>query len=443
MKLFKYIAAFGFLIFFTSCEDYFGDDANVDPDNPTSATVNVLLPQVQARLAYTYGGDFARYLGINTGHVDGVGRQFAVIGNYGIVPADVNSAWSNVYSGGLGANRVMLDIANESGGSFHYEGIGLALEAFTIMMATDAWGSIPYSDAFKFGENGVYTPNFDTQEMIYQQIFEKIALARTKLSEDDGGNPPGGDDFFYGGNAAQWLKMLNVLEARANLHLSKINGDAYSRVLAALNAGGFESSDDDFDFQFGETANETAPWYQYILERDDCEVGTPYLNLLTANNDPRIATYGAMHTNDHPIWIRAQNLDLMSYTEQEFIRAEALMATGDKQGAFDAMVRGLTSSFVEAQLDITVDDPVAYIASRGIDANNVNMNNIMTQKYLALYTNPEVFNDWRRTGIPALTPVSGSEIPRRLPYPETESLANPNTPAPSTISIFDRVWWDI
>ncbi|MEM9391667.1 MAG: SusD/RagB family nutrient-binding outer membrane lipoprotein, partial [Bacteroidota bacterium] len=76
---------------------------------------------------------------------------------------------------------------------------------------------------------------------------------------------------------------------------------------------------------------------------------------------------------------------------------------------------------------------------------------IMTQKYIALYSHGlETWTDFRRTGFPALTPVTGGnnafnlngEIPRRLPYPQTEiDLNNSNVPITSP-DFQDRFWWD-
>jgi hypothetical protein len=77
MKIYKYLFIFLIAGAFASCEDYFGEDSNADPDNPIVVSPNVILPQVQLRLAYTYGGDFTRYVGIYTRQVDGVSRQFA------------------------------------------------------------------------------------------------------------------------------------------------------------------------------------------------------------------------------------------------------------------------------------------------------------------------------------------------------------------------------
>ncbi|MBT8190284.1 MAG: SusD/RagB family nutrient-binding outer membrane lipoprotein [Bacteroidia bacterium] len=442
MKIFKYIAVFMVFVLVTGCEDYFGDNANVDPDNPTTATANVLLPQVQARLAYTWGGDLTRYFGINTQHVDGIGRQFAVLGQYGIQPNDVDNVWSNLYSGGMSSNRQMIAAA-EAGGFNHYVALGNVMEAWALMMATDAWGDIPYSDAFELvdSEGNIKQPTLDSQESIYNSIFTLLDDARGLLGQGNGGNPPGGDDLFYGGDVDAWVACCNVLEARAQLHLSKRNGDAYSRVLAALNKGGFADASGEFAFKFGSNANENAPWYQYIEQRDDCEVGAYYTGLLASLNDPRAPVYGFEHAvPGHPVFTPDQNLQILSYTEQEFMRAEALMGTGDSAGAYDAYLAAIASSFSDAGVD-GYDDYVGQ-PTVGVGAGNISMEDIMTQKYLALYTSPELFNDWRRTGMPALTPISGTQIPRRLPYAELEQFSNPNIPSPATISIYDRVWWD-
>ena len=442
MKIYKYLFIVLFAIGFASCEDYFGEDSNADPDNPITVSPNVILPQVQLRLAYTYWGDFSRYVGVYTRHVDGVSRQFAVIGQYGITSNDVDNAWANVYTGTLNANRLLLNTARDNGYN-HYAGIALALESYTMMVASDLWGDMAYSDAFKFNEKGgVYQPTFDSQEQIYNQIFANLEEARTLLAGDAGGNPPGAADVIYGGNAAQWIKFCNVLEARGKLHLAEVNSSSYAEALAALNRGGFESSADDAGVEFGTGATENAPWYQYIQQRDDMEVGSYYVDLLTQYNDPRIATYGATHDLPHPIFTPDQTVKLLSYTEQEFIRAEAALQTGDNNAAYEAYLNGIESSFAEAGV---ADEYEAYIAqsSVGVGAGSLTLENIITHKYLALLASPEVFSDWRRTNLPAIPPVTGTEIPRRLPYAQTELFSNPdNVPSPAEVDIYTPVWWD-
>jgi len=67
----------------------------------------------------------------------------------------------------------------------------------------------------------------------------------------------------------------------------------------------------------------------------------------------------------------------------------------------------------------------------------------MEEKSIANFLNEENFTDWRRTGFPLLTKVQGglSDIPRRLLYPESEILTNPQPQ--QTAVLTDRVWWDV
>jgi hypothetical protein len=67
---------------------------------------------------------------------------------------------------------------------------------------------------------------------------------------------------------------------------------------------------------------------------------------------------------------------------------------------------------------------------------------VMMQKYFAMFLQPESFADWRRTGVPALTPASGTAVPRRFTFPTDEINTNPNTPTGTTM-FTPRVFWDV
>ena len=55
---------------------------------------------------------------------------------------------------------------------------------------------------------------------------------------------------------------------------------------------------------------------------------------------------------------------------------------------------------------------------------------ILEEKYVALFLNIEIWNDWIRTGLPRLKPYSGRQIPRRILYGSVERNGNPNIPPP-------------
>jgi len=134
----------------------------------------------------------------------------------------------------------------------------------------------------------------------------------------------------------------------------------------------------------------------------------------------------------HPYLTDDFNQELVSYREIKFIEAEAIARTsGDPTPAFLAGI--------EAHFDhLGVSGYDAYVAANY--TGTPTLEDILTEKYIALFTQPEVYNDWRRTDIPALTPTTGSAIPVRYPYGEDEITFNPNVP---DVDIFtDKVGWD-
>jgi len=75
---------------------------------------------------------------------------------------------------------------------------------------------------------------------------------------------------------------------------------------------------------------------------------------------------------------------------------------------------------------------------------------VMTQKYVALFLNPESWVDYRRTGYPEITPAVGGStalnpnggIPRRFAYPNSEVLQNKSVPTTTANLQEPRLWWD-
>ena len=65
-------------------------------------------------------------------------------------------------------------------------------------------------------------------------------------------------------------------------------------------------------------------------------------------------------------------------------------------------------------------------------AGPVTLAQVAVEKWIADFQNIEVWNDYKRTCLPKLTPVAGkSAIPGRLLYAFSERNANPNIPAPT------------
>jgi hypothetical protein len=128
----------------------------------------------------------------------------------------------------------------------------------------------------------------------------------------------------------------------------------------------------------------------------------------------------------------------MSYEELKFIEAEVAFRNSDKTTAAASY-----NEAVRANLQRTVGS-TTYLATVMKSAATVTLKDIIVQKYIALFLDPEVWTDWRRTGYPVLTaPANNSlngALPRSVYYPSSEVRYNKNTPANTTLT--RRVWWD-
>ena len=430
-----------FALSFGACKGYFGN-TNVNPDDTLAAGANTTLTPVETSLSYTLNGDFARFGSIFDQHIDGNNRQFAGFQLYQFTGGDFNTMWDNMYLD-CGSNLKAMEAITDARGANGYSGIARILEAQTMMTLSDFFGDVPYSQAFQ----GLKTtqPTYDAQSAIYTNVFQLLTDGRAKLALTVGAPAPGADDVIYAGSLAKWTKYANVLAARAYLHLGKVDAGNYAKALAELNKGGFASSAEDGRFTYLNTSTGAAPMYQYLTQRGDAENGANFKALLTSLSDPRLATYGSSFFDAkgaiiHPIYkVLNQAVPMVTYTEQKFIEAECKFRGNDLVGALAAYQAGIKASIIESGGKAA--DADTYIATTKVTPiTGIGLNEIMTQKYIAMYMQTEAYLDWRRTGIPALKPNTGTAIPRRLLYPQSEVNYNPNTP--KGLTIFDRVFND-
>jgi len=120
--------------------------------------------------------------------------------------------------------------------------------------------------------------------------------------------------------------------------------------------------------------------------------------------------------------------------------------------AQDALQEGVRASIKKitgtATTDATIDAYIVRNATLTGDYNS-DLQKIMIQKYIAMFSSIESWTDYRRTGIPQLVPNvngdhnqnPGGAIPRRFNYPQTERLYNQNFPE-YLPNLQDRMWLD-
>ncbi|MBX2840520.1 MAG: SusD/RagB family nutrient-binding outer membrane lipoprotein [Flammeovirgaceae bacterium] len=457
----KFLLLFTSFWVFSSCE--FDEEINVDPSTPADVTLNAIWPAAQTGISWVIGGEIVRINGLLIQHFNGINAQQASNTQYLIRDADMDGMWRRMYHDSLNPLVDIIKKANEQDSPFD-RGKAKVLLALGLGNFTDGFGDIPYVEAFK-ADDDLFAPTYNSQQEIYNTIQTLLDEAIADLEGPAGTLTPGYDRIFEN-DLGKWVKAANSLKARYALHLEKKNGSqAFDDALTLLSEG-ISSNTEDFEFIFGTASNEPNPQYQFSQDRGgNIEMGEFLIDQLESKNDPRTEFFREQSTDsdgnitDNKVFGSGSfytKIDapvvLMSYVEAKFIEAEAHLrkATPDLVASETAFKAAVSSSI----LKITGATDDAYIANyatyAGLATPEARLERLMTEKYIAMYSQGiESWTDYRRTGFPILTPnPNGSngfnlngEIPRRLPYPQTEVDLNPKTPITSP-NLQTPVWWD-
>jgi len=430
----------------TACSDAWLEKSKLDQNRPSDVSMQVLLPAAQAGCGMLQGDVLPRLTSIFMQQMTGVDRQSAANQVYNqIGEGDFDTPWGNTYAGGLYDLKLIIDKADESGATA-YSGIAKIMTAFALGILTDHFGDIPYTDALSGASN--LKASFDSQEDIYNTIFTLLAEGKADLALPSS-VVPGSDDLVHGGDLAAWAAKADALRARYLNHLSKKSNYDPAAVIAAcddaLDAGAYSV------IRYESALNQN-PWFQFtVIDRPGyiAQYGTMY-DMMTASSDPRISFYRSADSLTLPAYGSAtSDLPLVTPFELYFIKAEAQMAGGDATGARESLEDAIESHMT--WLGVAATDMATYIAALPATTD---LELIMNEKYVAMFTSTESWTDWRRTGYPSISApanASLSDIPRRLPYPEGEYLYNadnvamPLTALPEDkfgITTTYRLWWD-
>jgi len=431
------------------------DNFNENPNSPITTTPSLLLSAMEVSTFSTHTSGLIRTSNIFDQHLAGTSvGQLGELQRYILTEQDVNNEWNTVYGTTLMSGHILnRDFATNYP---YYNGIGQILTALNLGYATDLWGDVPYDEAFR-AEEGNKAPKYNTQEEIYvrlQTILDE-AIVNLKKPASSNVSVPSNDDFIFGGNTAKWIKIAYVLKARYALRLTEVDTNAAQKALDYVTASGVTANTDDANTFFPGTANGQNQWYAFDNSRANyLKTGAFFVNTLKNTADPRLTFSIAEDANGGYTGNAADDLDtttssyigsayasidspvgMVTYAEAKFIEAEARFRLGQNaKTAFEAAVTASVTKVTKAPAD-----PVFITAATA----TVSLANIIQQKYLALFLTMEPYNDYRRTGFPALVPNQSSNtktIPVRFPTPSDERNYNPNATVVSNVTT--KVWWD-
>lgn len=474
-----------------SCSEDTMDRINKDEAHPGANVVTGVFQLTDAEVATVYStlcGNYAWYVSSYTEQLFGTGnnqlknvevRQMAQLAGSSVFTNEWNATYLNLN------NIIQIEEKCAEGGLNDGQtdllGMAQVLEALNWGTLTDLHGDIPFSECFK----GISAPKVDTQEDIYNHIFDLLDKAVINLSA--GGSHVGEHDILFGGNTDKWLGLAHALKARYLLHTYGVNRNVLTDVLteanAALSAGFSGCSLSVFN---GVTADNS--WSAYWWSRSYIGCSATVDNLLLERNDPREPIYNGDMFGENlvatpgdasaaslteavnaPCWLEngAASLHVFSESELYFILAEAKARLGqDAKTDFENGIKAAFADWIEADggisgVEIVDADIDAYISSLSARYTANPLKEIMVQKYIAQTRDEqlETYNDMRRCIYtdgsyavemtnPNNTASGSNRWPYRLPYGESDVTSNPNVTAAfgtgnqAGVYVFSEpVWW--
>jgi len=202
----------------TGCTRNF-DAMNIDPNNPTSETIDPDFILSTALIGGTMNIDLHQRIHSLT--ID-IFAQY--IANEGFstdrcIPVEgwTNSYWAQHWSWINSMNDIIINQKNNTLKSNTVQ-IARIWKVWLFHRATDLFGDMPYFDA----ANGTgLLPKYDTQKDIYYDMVNELkeaalALDATKMN-------PGVNDLIFGGDVAKWKSFANSLRLRLAMRMSEVD----------------------------------------------------------------------------------------------------------------------------------------------------------------------------------------------------------------------------
>lgn len=453
------------------------DEYSLNPNDPTETSPDLLLTSLQVATFSVYSGNHARIPAIWIQQLSGTSEgQFGAYTNYDVSERDIENEWGTSVENAIGIGKVIeQDFNNEY--DFHY-GISKILLAFNFGVATDLWGDIPFDEAGN-ARDGNLNPTYATQENVINGIQQLLDDAIVLLSNSDAKNKlvPGSDDLIFNGDIEMWISIAHALKARYYLRISSRDTNALDLALASLTEASLSGNENDMNATFPNSGgNSKNQWKDFEDSRANyIKMGAYFVDLLKSANDPRLPYFVAKDESGDfsgntlgdittitsskvgpAIASNKSPIGLMTYCEAKFIEAEIYKRKKMDKEARNAFEMAIRSSFdrvnsLKAYFEKD-DTSIPEIYQADIDTfveaqiSDLTLENILIQKYVALFSSLEPFNDFRRTGYPLLTPNPNAannltSIPVRFPSASTERLHNTNAIIVSDLT--QKVWWDI
>lgn len=473
-----------------SCSEDVMDDINKDEDHPLDVTAKFLLADVITSTAFSnVGGDLNTYTSVYVEHEAGVHNQLFRAEHRQNEPSAAstfNNVWGNIYVT-LKNAKIIVAKCSPGGpqeGNDLTRGVGEVMVAYNLALLTDMFGDVPWKQA---GDWQKYmTPELDSQESIYKEVFAYLdsAIVHLQGSDSHGSGGFGSHDMLYGGKASLWLKFAYGLKARYTMRLlnKSANKDLDLQKVIDYVDLSFASAGEQAQYS-NYSATNLNPLFDFEWSRDGIAASQSMYNKLLERSDPRIrrsyfdsSSWGhylepnklvpngeseeVQYFYNYSVHVFAQTAPthLLSYHELLFLKAEALYRLNrDAESTLkQAVVAAIANT--ELNVDAAMNAPtiLGYGGLEDISANPISteeaelyfetnvkpalavdpLKETLIQKYIAFWgangESTECYNDLRRLKamkedfIKLENTNNNDKFPLRCPYGNGDTTTNPS-----------------
>lgn len=220
MKKITFVFLLGAIVAGTSCKKYL--DINQNPNQPTSASAEVVLPSAITGTAMvlnsynSYGAQLGGYMA-NAGGYGGFGSNVT----YAFGTNDYSGLWSGTYDN-LEDYQTVLNYTDGNADYNYFNAAARIMKSHNFQLLVDAYNDVPYSEALQGLEN--LTPKYDDAKAIYADLAAQLDKAIADINsamEDQATNPTSNvkdlskaTDPLFAGDMVKWKQLANTIKLR-------------------------------------------------------------------------------------------------------------------------------------------------------------------------------------------------------------------------------------
>lgn len=269
----------------TSCDSYL--DINQNPNSPQESdmTPSILMPAAEMSLAASYGDLFRIPAGY---HAQQFAQEFGTSNYLDYSRFTMSATRSSTGYWQLMARTLKnletirkITTESEEWGSYL---AATTLRAFSFQALVDAYGEVPFSEAFQGIDNP--TPKYDSGKDIYAALIAELEDALSKATDN---NQVATNFLFPGKRANVWIQFANSLLLKLMMRESGVV-DVTAKLDALVAKNNFITSDVAYA---GCWKNESGQMSPYYAEEFSSAWGSTQINVIA-----NIALVGTMQLKD-------------------------------------------------------------------------------------------------------------------------------------------------